>query len=196
MAALAPFVVAVSGTSGAGKSTLVQGLAATFTGTGRPVVCLHFDHYAPSFPEDVASWVRRGADPNEWRTERLVDALVARRGETSEPRTLILLEEPFGRARTAMQPLVDLAVHIDLPLGDSLARRLLRDFVPEAGETTRRDLDRLRTYLHQYVDGGGAAYEAIDDLARQSSDVVLDGRCDRDELAERARSEVESRLAW
>jgi uridine kinase len=188
----APFVVAVSGTSGAGKSAVVEGIASALALSGRHAVALHFDDYADvsQLPEDLVDWMERGANPDEWRTERLVTALVTRI-DGAEPDTVILVEEPFGRARTPMRNLSDLAIHIDLPLGISLARRLLRDFVPESGELDEPGTAQLRDYLAQYLRGGGTAYQAIDQMARETSDVILDGLLDPAELVDRARREVE-----
>jgi len=140
-------------------------------------------------PGDLADWLDRGANPDEWRTERLVTELVTRINGAG-PDTVILVEEPFGRARTPMRNLLDLAIHIDLPLGISLARRLLRDFVPESGELDEPGTDRLRDYLAQYLRGGGAAYQVIDQMARETSDVILDGLSDGPELVDRAMREV------
>lgn len=187
-----PFVVAVSGTSGAGKSAVVEGIASALALSGRHAVALHFDDYADvsQLPEDLVDWMERGANPDEWRTERLVTDLVTRM-DGADPDTVILVEEPFGRARTPMRNLSDLAIHIDLPLGISLARRLLRDFVPESGELDEPGTAQLRDYLAQYLRGGGAAYQAIDQMARETSDVILDGLLDPAELVDRARREVE-----
>ncbi len=151
-----------------------------------------FDDYADvsQLPEDLVDWMERGANPDEWRTERLV-ADLATRINGSGPDTVIVVEEPFGRARTPMRDLVDLAIHIDLPLGISLARRLLRDFVPESGELYEPGTARLREYLARYLRGGGAAYQAIDQLARETSDVILDGLLDRSELVDPATRQVE-----
>jgi uridine kinase len=196
--AASPFVVAVSGTSGSGKTTLVQGLAAALADVGPRVVRLHFDQYSAvsDVPDDLASWVQRGADPDEWRTDRFVDDLERHVREDPGPHgTVLLVEEPFGRARTPFRAIVDLAVHIHLPLGVSLARRLLRDFVPDLVGPSTDGPDRLRAYLDTYLNGGGAAYEAIEEVARTASDVVLDGLADRQELVEKARREVVLRLS-
>ena len=115
----AAFVVAVSGTSGAGKSTVVDGIASAVALSGRHAVALHFDDYADmsQLPEDLVGWLERGAKPDEWRTDRLANDLMTR-VNSAEPDTVIIVEEPFGRARTPMRKLFDLAIHIDLPLRD------------------------------------------------------------------------------
>ena len=188
----APLVVAVSGTSGAGKSTLVEGIASALALSGRHAVALHFDDYAEvsQLPEDLADWLERGANPDDWRTKRLVTDL-ATRIDGAGPDTVIVVEEPFGRARTPMRSLFDLVIHIDLPLWISLARRLLRDFVPESGDLGEPGTDQLRDYLAQYLRGGGAAYQAIDQMTRETSDVIFDGLLDPSELVDRARREVD-----
>ena len=175
----AAFVVAVSGTSGAGKSTVVDGIASAVALSGHHAVALHFDDYADmsQLPEDLVGWLERGANPDEWRTDRLANDLMTR-VNSAEPDTVIIVEEPFGRARTPMRKLFDLAIHIDLPLEISLARRLLRDFVPESGEKDQPGTDQLRHYLAQYLRGGGAAYQVIDQVARETSDLTLDGLSD------------------
>ena len=185
----APFVVVVSGTSGAGKSTVVDGVASMVSATGRRAVALHFDDYADvtQLPGDLLDWLRRGADPDGWRADRLESTLLTCIAE-SEPGTLIIVEDPFGRVRRSIRYVVDLAIHIDLPLGVALARRLLRDFLPETGGLA--DADPLREYLADYLRGGGAAYSTIDRMAREASDVILDGSGDRSELLARALGEI------
>jgi uridine kinase len=201
------FVISVSGTSGSGKSTLVRGLARDL-GANRAlrVGTLFFDDYASVsvLPEqDLPGWLARGADPREWRTDQLVvdlTALVAGEavtppgGERMGPVDIVVLEEPFGRARPAMRPLIGLALHIALPLHIALARRLLRDFVPEAGPIDADRTDALRGYVDLYRTVGGTIYELIDQLASTSSDVTLDGLLDSQSLLELALADV-ARLA-
>lgn len=43
--------------------------------------------------------------------------------------------------------MVDLALHIELPLHVALARRLARQFVPAEGGLSALDADKLRAYL-------------------------------------------------
>jgi uridine kinase len=200
------FVISVSGTSGSGKSTLVRGLARDLEATsGLRVGTLFFDDYASvsQLPEkDLPGWLDRGADPGEWRTDQLVadlTSLVAGNtvtppvGELVGPLDIVVLEEPFGRARPAMRPLIGLALHIALPLHIALARRLLRDFVPEAGGIDPDGTGALRGYVEMYRTVGGTIYELIDGLASTTSDVSLDGLLDSQNLLELALSEVARR---
>lgn len=202
-------VVSVSGTSGSGKSTLVRGLAASLGATAhRAVGAMFFDDYAAvsDLPEnDLHGWLARGGDPDEWRTDRLAADLGAlRHGEsvpaldgssTCGPFDVVVLEEPFGRSRKAMAPMIDLALHVDLPLQLALARRLRRDFVPKDGEVPADRADQLRAYLAMYLDIGGAVYAFVDRLARDSTDVVLDGLTGREDLLTAALAEVASAQA-
>jgi hypothetical protein len=93
-----------------------------------------------------------------------------------------------------MRPLIGIALHIALPLHIALARRLLRDFVPDVGAIDADGADALRGYLEMYRTVGGRVYELIDRLARTTSDVTLDGLLDSQSLLELARDEV-ARLA-
>ena len=197
-------LIAVSGTSGAGKTTLVRGLARELaTATGKSVVPMFFDDYAAvsQLPEnDLPGWLERGADPSEWRTDRLVadlKALIAGEvislpaGDRVGPADIVVLEEPFGRARPPMRPLIDTALHIALPLHFALARRLLRDFIPVTGPLDEAGTNSLRNYVDMYRGVSGTLYALIDDLAMKSSDHVLDGTLHGESLLELALAEVQ-----
>ena len=129
-------VIAISGTSGAGKTTLVQKVAERLG----DAVTLHFDDYfsVSQYPADARAWVDAGADPDAWRTAQLADDLrslragqtirLPREKGTREPKPYIVLEEPFGRARTELAESIDFVVYLDLPLEVALARKLLREY--------------------------------------------------------------------
>lgn len=171
-----PLVVAVSGTSGAGKSTLVAALAARFTGAAR----LAFDDYVTlgNDVDAIADWLAGGVDPDRIETPRLIDALrLLIAGEAA----LVLLEEPFGRARTEMAALIDWSVHLDVPLDVALARRLLR-----SDDVEQRD-EQLRAFLN----GGRDVYLAIDRVARDAADSILDGLRTTETLVEAIATEIE-----
>ncbi len=207
------FVVAVSGTSGSGKSTLVRALAEALSPAGGSepsdrgaALAMFFDDYAgvSDLPEnDLPGWLARGADIDEWRTDRLVADLTALVGggsilsldgaSTIGPVDTIVLEEPFGRARSAVRPLIDLALHIDLPLHVALARRLRRDFVADEGEIDAEQAARLRGYLDMYLDVGGRIYEEAARRAAEVADVVLDGELGSADLLAVALAQVRAR---
>ena len=107
-------VVAVSGTSGAGKSTLMRHLAELQGGAA----LMHFDDYIELGTDagDIRQWVAAGAPADAIQTPRLADDLAALRSNRAvhppgrsapvAPAGLILLEEPFGRARSTIAPLI------------------------------------------------------------------------------------------
>ena len=127
-----PFVVAVSSISGGGKSTLVREAARLLSATA-----LFFDDYSgpEHYPADSAAWLADGADPNQFKSPGFADDLSAltrnepiiRDDETLKPSRYIVIEEPMGRERDEMRPLIDFVAVIDTPPQIALARRLLRD---------------------------------------------------------------------
>lgn len=200
-----PFVTVVSGTSGGGKSTLVRRLDALLPGQ---VLRLHFDDYLHlgNEPEVILEWLERGADPNEIETPELVDHLERLRAGRSiergadarplEPKPVILVEDPFGRSRRSMVPLVDWAVHLELPPDVALARRLVRSL--EDREAERREEQQLLREIHHdlraYLAAGRRAYRAAETAARREADRVLDGLRSPEELADEMISEIRRRV--
>jgi uridine kinase len=196
-----PLVVAIGGTSGAGKTTLIHGLAALFD----HAPTLHLDDYQEdsTYP-DVSAWLAGGADPNAFVTPRLVhDVHLLRRGEPVrpmgaaepiQPSAVILVEEPFGRARAAMHDLVDLVIYIDLPLDLALARKVARR-LGEGGPASEVLAGVREEFLPWYIAVGHQFYQAIDARARPGADVVLDGRQTRHALLEHAAEHIRQHLA-
>jgi uridine kinase len=194
-----PYVIVIAGTSGAGKSTLVQATASLL----HDAVTFHFDDYASvsHYPADAAHWLAEGADPDAWQTpEFLADLCSLRSGQPVtlprshrlvRPGRHIVVEEPFGRARRGMADLADFVVFIDLPLELALARRLLRDvtvrFRPRHPLATmranERALEHVRHFLTDYLDDWRDAYAAVNRIALQQADLVIDGRLPTDVLA-------------
>ncbi|GJD51396.1 hypothetical protein OPKNFCMD_4150 [Methylobacterium crusticola] len=178
-------VVAVSGVSGAGKSTLVGALADRL-GAAR----LHFDAYLTlgNDPAAIAAWLAGGVDPDRIETPGLVADLARLRAARDAgpagvgqdagppggagPGGVVLLEEPFGRARRALAPMIDLSVHLDLPPEVALARRLLRAI--EAGAGAPGLVRDLEAQLRAFLGGGRDVYAAADRAARAGADLVLD----------------------
>ncbi|MBY6263500.1 hypothetical protein EI613_16495 [Azospirillum sp. 412522] len=183
-----PLVVAVSGPSGAGKSSLIEAAAGRL---GR-VVRLHFDHYVTLGNDigTIAAWLEGGADPDQVATPRLVDDL--RRlveggwiegspierppdGARPAPADVVILEEPFGRSRAEIGPLIDLAVHIDVPSDVALARRTLRLIGELRDRGGTAALDEAEGQLRAFLAAGREAYLSADRSARGTADLVLDG---------------------
>ena len=188
-----PLVVVVSGRSGAGKSSLVAALAEAAERSGRAAATLHFDDFARDLrlsSRDVTAWLARGADPRELRTvelERALEVLVDPRHEDRDRVDVVLVEEPFGRARPPFDAVADVALHLRLPPAAALARRVLRDFVPEGSGLDPTGVARLRRHLTGYLGWGQDLYDAVDAAALPAADVVLDASLAR---------EVTAGLAW
>lgn len=180
-----PFFVVVSGASGAGKSTLIDALTARERGTA-----LYYDDYYRAegvWTCDLPRWIEAGCDPSEFiRIPRLVEDLRSLRegrpvispaGRRSEPAAVVLLEEPWGRQRAEIAPLIDFAIHLRLPLDVALARKLLRE-----GRSGADVLLFLEDYLNE---GIYRIYEA-QERASACADLVLDAALPPDTIAEAA----------
>jgi hypothetical protein len=91
------------------------------------------------------------------------------------PTPIIVVEEPFGRSRPEFAALIDFVAVLDTPLEVALARRLLRELrcgeKSEPGGPSSRHIDFLEGYLKGFRD----LYVAVQRLAVQQADVVIDG---------------------
>lgn len=185
-----PFVVAISGTSGGGKTTLLLETSKLL----RNVACLYFDDYlnAGNDPTVIRAWLEGGANPDEFQTPQLAsdlhalttgNAITTPGGHGVEPAEYILVEEPFGRARSEIAQFIDFAAHLNLPADIALARRIIRAI--ESGEHTAPE-QLLGYFLHDlktYLAVGRTAYGAAERAARETADLVLEGIRPADELA-------------
>lgn len=197
-----PFVAAISGTSGGGKSTLIRHLDAAMPGD---VLSLHFDDYVylGNEPGTILDWLERGAVPDEIETPQLVCDLERLRAGRAiehpadsrplEPRPIVLVEEPFGRSRRRLAPLVDWAVHLELPADIGLARRLLRALGERQPSGEGALLREIHHDLEAYLAAGRRAYGAADAAARDCADLVLDGLRPAADLAADLASEIRRR---
>jgi len=206
------YTIAVSSVSGGGKTTLVKRAADLLRGT-----TLFFDDYASvsEYPQDIKKWVEDGADVNEWKTPKFAQDLAALRrgdrvvspvdGASVVPSEFIVIEEPMGRERTEMADLIDFVVVIDTPLEIALARRLLRDLgsisfenfekatKEQLAEGAVKTVTYLTDYLNGYLDAGRRLYMAVQELAKENCDLVLDGSLCVDELAQQLVTAVEDK---
>jgi uridine kinase len=196
------FVIAVSGISGVGKTSLIERMADRLGNAAR----LHFDHYVMLGNDigDIAAWLEAGVDPNVVETPQFTaDLELLRRRQsvrlpqdhgTVEPADFVILEEPFGRSRDVMAPMIDLAVHIAIPHDVAMARRLLRTvgLRPQMGDPGL--IDELEEQLRAFLAGGRDIYLALDIQAQAGADLVLDGLRPVEALADDLMAAIAARL--
>lgn len=196
-----PLVVAVCGPSGAGKSTLLRNAAALLG----DAITLSIDTYESSstYP-DIDTWLAGGADSSAFRTPQFsADLRALRAGQTialpsgegiCAPASTIIVEEPFGRGRGEMRDLIDIVVHIQIPLEIALARKILRKNAFLPWEDDREAFTtNLRSFLSFYLAHGRALYQAADRSVLQDCDLRLDGTLPADQLAD---AFVQALRAW
>ena len=206
------YTIAISSVSGGGKTTLVKRTADLLKG-----VSLFFDDYASvsEYPPDIKKWVEDGADVNEWKTPQFAQDLAALRkgesivshidGASISPKEFIVIEEPMGRERVEMAPLIDFVVVIDTPLEIALTRRLLRDLAPVSLENIEKAskeqlaegfveiVTYLEGYLSGYLDAGRDLYIVVQERAKETCDLVIDGCLSVDELSQQIAAAVEGK---
>ena len=206
------YIIAISSVSGGGKTTLVKRTADLLKG-----VTLFFDDYASvsEYPPDIKKWVEDGADVNEWKTPQFAQDLAALRkgegivspidGASILPKEFIVIEEPMGRERAEMAPLIDFVAVIDTPLEIALTRRLLRDLAPVSLENIEKAskeqlaegfveiITYLEGYLSGYLDAGRDLYIVVQERAKETCDLVLDGCLSVDELSQQIAAAVEGK---
>jgi uridine kinase len=199
-------LIAIAAPIGGGKTTLAAAVA-TALGDASTV---HFDRYerATRRPAaQLADWLRRGGDFEEFMPPELLRDLVAlRRGESVQDpggmaipaRKHVICDLPMGNAASSLAGRLDLVFWIDVPLDVALARKLreyiqgfLRDDDPGA---PRRHLAWLDQFLGNYL----AIVRQVLCLQRErvaaGADVILDGEADLGSLARRVVQEIRQRL--
>lgn len=173
-----PFVVAISGPSGAGKSTLIKTLVNLFENA----VFLSIDDYPDDHYPPAIEWLERGANPDEFETPQFfADVRSLKNGKSilhpetkqeTDPPAYLIIEEPFGKSRTAFRDLIDFHAEIDIPLEIAFPRRLLRimDWKPK-----EEQLPYIKQHLEWYLRAGRRFYIAVQENARRDKDLTIDG---------------------
>jgi uridine kinase len=166
---LEKYVIAISGFSGAGKSTAIHNLVTLFGNA----VALGMDDYTESsaFPP-VVQWLANGADPNEFITPKFIEEILSLKERSSEAPQYIIIEEPFGKARPAMRPLIDFHAQISIPPEIALARRIKRIL---EGSNHEAGNEHLKEFLEWYLRAGRDFYIAVQQKADIEKDLVIDG---------------------
>jgi uridine kinase len=180
------FVIVISGPSGAGKTTLIEKVVALLGEAN----ALFYDSYesVAKWHPDSRQWVEQGCDPNQWVSiPQLAEDIRALRegraialqesGQIVEPAPYIVLEEPWGRERDELRPLIDFVAHVDIPLDIALCRKLLREAADPS--ITRDPVAFVKDYLTFRL---GEVYRRQQQVG-EHADLIVDGLCSSDELA-------------
>jgi len=174
-----PYVIAISGYTGAGKSTVINHLVSLFG----DAVALRIDDYGEDaiFPP-TSEWIKNGANPDEFITPLFTENIrllkegkpVSQPGDKSEiqPAEYILIEEPFGKSRTSMKPLIDFHVQMEILPEIALARRILRNI-----ERLEKDINNegVKEFLEWYLSAGRQFFIRVYELADKDKDLIVDG---------------------
>ncbi|MAT97400.1 MAG: hypothetical protein CL608_09685 [Anaerolineaceae bacterium] len=186
-----PFVIGVSAIAGGGKSTLVKSLVQQLDNA----TSIQFDHYADdqTYPADIATWLKNGADYNAFNTPKLAADLQAlcqgepiispQDGATIAPASLIVFEAPLGYAHKATGQFIDFLVFVDTPLEVGLARMVLRWFADDEDSANQAKI--VESYLHGYLAMFRDLYLTMATKVKPVSDLVLDGLLSPELLTEK-----------
>jgi uridine kinase len=174
-----PYAIAISGYTGAGKSTVINQLLSLFV----DAVALRIDDYgADVIVPPTIEWIKNGANPDEFITPQFTENIrLLKEGKSGihpadkseiRPAKYILVEEPFGRSRTVMKPLIDFHVQMDIPPEIALARRVLRNL-----ERLEKDpnSEGVREFLDWYLSAGRQFFILAYELAAKDKDLTVDG---------------------
>ena len=153
-------VISIASISGGGKTTIVNALMNRLNNAA----ALCFDDY--NFDEYIEydSWLKNGADYNEWDLTPLKNDIDKLMGQTE----YILLDYPFAHKNKSITPYIDISVYIDTPLDVALVRRILRDMPYAPG-------DQIREYILDYIKYERPLYQLMIDNIMPDSDIVVDG---------------------
>lgn len=189
-------VIVLSGAEGAGKSTLAKGLMERFKGKSNRVIAI--DDYSGSnhwYPD----WLSQGGDRlfavKKWRDagcnpdkavytpdlkQELLD--LKSRGELD----YIFLEEPFGKLRKEIRSLIDVSIHIHIPLDIALARGAINN--------AANGIDPIE-YLENYMRADLRALHETQNTASKKADLVVDGLQPVGKVANEAADFIKGQIA-
>ena len=175
-------VIAVAGASGSGKSTLIKTLARQFA-----CPSLHFDDFVEkqSYPDDMNQWLDGGAAVTDIKTPLFTKAI---RGLLKQnDQKMLLIEEPFAKARQELKPLISLSVYLDVPLALCLARVMERRLKCASA----LNKGQLLRYLANYQSTLFKLYNLTNEQAKHSADLILNNNVEVDIAATQIKTFIE-----
>ena len=157
-------VIAISGVSGAGKTKIIKYLS-------NQLNCPHllFDEYTDdkTYPSNMKNWLAEGADVSLIKTPKLTHALTQLLSTNNN--RIILIEEPFGKAREEMATFIDHVIFLDPPLELCLARVIQR----QLKHCDEHSQSSISGYLDKYVDHFRDIYRDTASQVRKNCDLVI-----------------------
>ena len=179
-----PFVIAVNSIAGGGKTSLANVLHECLPNS----TIFHFDDFDATnlYPTDFHDWHRRGGNLEEFDCLGMKEAVdkEIQQGEVK----YIILDYPFGRDHSRFREVIDLSVYIDTPLDVAMARRILRDYAPQAEASAGTQLRRLRDELSYYLAKARPIY--LDNRHVRTCDLKLYGLKSLEELRDQVLEAV------
>jgi uridine kinase len=180
-----PLIVSVCGAPGSGKSALI-GSAVAALGDADSLHAFEEYSHISDFPSDIPRWLAAGANPNEWRSDKLVkdlaqlhsgrDVTLPAGNRVVKAARTVLIEDFFGRKRTALAPFLTSVVYVNVPLEIALARRLLRDI--NRGpfkDDSQKARDYVASFCGRYLGELRELYVIANRYAAEDADLILDG---------------------
>jgi len=188
-----PIIIAISGASGCGKTSLIKSLAKRYK-------CPHlfFDDYIDkeTYPTNMEDWFHQGANVSLIKTPRFIEALInAKKHPLST--NYVFVEEPFGRQRDVISPLIDFVVLLDLPLELCLDRVVGRSINNNASKENKSQGVDLSSYMKKYNAYFKHIYADTVTQVRNNCDFVIDDTIDLHDTTEKTSQWLEDKcFAW
>jgi len=162
-------VVAVSGASGCGKTSLVKAL-----GQGLNCPTLHFDDFVDenTYPQDMALWLKQGCNTSLIHTPSFTEA-INKHKQSNIAGDFLFIEEPFGREREVMRPLVDKVILLDTALKICLERVIERSQAFNPEDKSPQNQVQLSRYMEKYHAYFRDIYQQCVEQVRYHCDIQL-----------------------
>jgi len=147
-------IIGIQGVSGSGKTTLTHALGKVLSAT--TLFWDDFDSISTS-PSDYVEWFKTSKNHNDWKYDALAETLRSLKEEQSlicpatkrklTPTKHIIFDAPLGYDHKATGKWIDFLVFLNTPPDIALARRLYRDYQPNAKRNDNDILEEIFDYL-------------------------------------------------